>query len=100
MIVNDICKTCGGLCCQGKISGKPQCKWLGKDGCFLCATHRDNACNLYPFIIVEDQRFPIKRRIFLDTACPYFQEFAKDREKIPDSYDTYSLLILEGTYRS
>jgi hypothetical protein len=98
MIQNDICKKCGGICCQGQLSGYPKCRWLADSGCMLCQNHRDSGCNFFPFVIVEDQRLPKSRRVFLDTCCPYFLEFAKMRDQILDS-DTYSLLILEGTYR-
>ena len=99
MIVNSVCKQCDGLCCKGGITGHPKCRWLSEDkGCMTCPDHRDAACNIYPFIIVEDHRYPNKRRVFLDTACPYFQEFAKMRDQIKDT-DGYSLVILEGTYR-
>ena len=93
MIVSDICKQCGGICCKGEISGHPPCAWLLENGCKIPPELRDNSCNHYPFIIVEDKRFPKSRRVFLDTGCPYFGEFVKMRDQI-NADETYSLMIL------
>jgi hypothetical protein len=64
----------------------------------LCQDHRDSGCNFFPFVIIDDHRFVNHRRVFLDTACPHYLEFAKFRNQITDD-DKYSLVILEGTYR-
>lgn len=93
MIVNDICKQCGGICCKGEISGLPQCAWLTETGCIIPPEKRDNSCNHYPFVIIEDKRFVKSQRVLLDTGCPYYHEFEKMRDQIKEG-ETYSILIL------
>ena len=92
MIVNDICRVCGGKCCQGFVSGKEPCQHVGSTGCTLTRDNRHSVCNVYPFIIVEDLRFPNSHRVFLDTGCPYWQAFVGMRSDIPDD-EEFSLYI-------
>ena len=94
---NSICGKCGGICCQGKLSGKTACKWLTSTGCVACEIHRCPACLLYPFVLIEDTRFPNTRRVFLDTACPHFLEFAKYLDQIKKD-DPYQILVVHKKF--
>jgi len=86
MIIDEnICKKCGGICCQGKITGHSKCMWLSDEGCILCPKCRGTTCSLFPFVIYEDMRIPNPRRVFLDTACPYYYEFIHMRDQIKDT---------------
>jgi len=70
-----ICKECH-ICCEGKISGLSPCLDYDKTtGCTLPWEERDYGCRFYPFVVVRDERYIIKTRIFLDTGCPHHREF-------------------------
>jgi len=97
IIKDDICKECGGICCQGKVSGYAPCGWLTPTGCNMCDKHRNPTCNIWPYVIVDDRRFPNSRRIFLDTGCPHWREFVKHYDKLPkeERLQDYSLVIMK-----
>ena len=94
MIYNEICKTCGGKCCKGEILGVSRCKWLTSEGCNLCILHKSPTCMLYPYILVDDRRFPNHHRVFLDTGCPYWREFVNNYQDVPHIEELYSLVVI------
>ena len=98
MIIKDsICKKCGGKCCAGILSGMPKCKHLTPTGCVLPEGTRYPSCDVYPYILVKDQRFPNDKRLFLDVKCPYWKKFIKYRDTITDNdYGTIGLMILDS----
>jgi len=98
LIVSDVCKKCGGVCCKGEITGHPKCKWLSDTGCILCPDCRGTTCSIFPFVIIEDIRLPKPRRVFLDTACPYYYEFINYRDQIKDT-DECSMKLREDIER-
>ena len=92
MITHEICKFCG-KCCTGEIVGRDPCEFLGNEGCTLPEENRNKVCNIYPFVIIEDQRRNRnRRRILLDTGCPYWQAFVDLLKDIRDD-DPVSLAI-------
>ena len=92
MITHEICKFCGGKCCTGELLGKPRCEFLGDHGCTHSEGERNVVCNVYPYVIIEDGRFPNKRRVFLDTGCPFWTAFVDLFKEIRDD-DPVSLAI-------
>jgi len=84
MITNDICKSCQ-LCCLGVLTQNGYCPNLSSTGCIGKWEDRDEGCQAYPFIIVQDDRSVVKRRIFIDTACPHWKLFAEQENEIKKS---------------
>ena len=101
MIINTICDECGGKCCLGMVSGNPPCEHLTSTGCSFSREERmvDKrmfGCNVYPFIVMEDNRFPNAFRVLLDTGCPHWKSFVGMREEISDNVPC-SLIIYSSS---
>lgn len=89
MILNEVCANCG-KCCLGELNGTfKKCEWLRNKGCILTDEGRNKVCLVYPYVIIDDRRYPITRRIFLDTACPHWKLFVDQRDKITDDVDEF-----------
>ena len=81
MITNNVCASCK-MCCEGTILGTLPCWKYTSNGCSLTWDQRSDGCKAYPFVVVDDGRFPVGERIFIDTACPHWRAFWDELEKV------------------
>lgn len=81
MITDDICRICQ-KCCIGVLTENGMCPHLTSTGCKFKWEDRDDGCKAYPFVIIDDDRSMVKRRYFLDTACPYWRVFGDQLDQL------------------